>query len=323
MRARARDILRPALGGLRQGDAGGLGRHPCRADAPAARLSRRGRRAAVRRRHHRPSDGDTGRRDSQSRRARGDGLRPQRGPRHLARGPEILAKAARHLHAAEAALDIWGDVTFNYASTDTPDFVPTVTAACEEHSHAHHAGLLFVPARPHRRADPRPGAILPRQGLGGSRRIYRRSASPEHILGDVGTADVRPPATLLASCWSSTSAAGPMASHYIRFPASTSTPGWERVRLSFIVNRPKDEPGFRLERTERPGRNIRVSTQSYAVDRPEGERYAHEPRLQLDPAQPRRCHASSRHAEAEAASALNYDVSAPRRSSNGSAPQTC
>ena len=26
-------------------------------------------------------------------------------------------------------LDTWGDITFNYASTDTPDFVPTASAA--------------------------------------------------------------------------------------------------------------------------------------------------------------------------------------------------
>jgi ribulose-bisphosphate carboxylase small chain len=43
--------------------------------------------------------------------------------------------------------------------------------------------------------------------------------------------------------------------------------------LSFIVNRPKDEPGFRLERHEVDGRNIRYTTKSYAVDRPEGSRY--------------------------------------------------
>jgi ribulose-bisphosphate carboxylase small chain len=45
------------------------------------------------------------------------------------------------------------------------------------------------------------------------------------------------------------------------------------VRLSFIVNRPKEEPGFRLERHEVSGRNIRYTTKSYAVDRPEGLRY--------------------------------------------------
>ena len=32
-------------------------------------------------------------------------------------------------YALRQALDVWGDVTFDYASTDTPDFVPTATAA--------------------------------------------------------------------------------------------------------------------------------------------------------------------------------------------------
>ena len=31
--------------------------------------------------------------------------------------------------ALRQALEVWKDVTFNYASTDTPDFVPTATAA--------------------------------------------------------------------------------------------------------------------------------------------------------------------------------------------------
>jgi ribulose-bisphosphate carboxylase large chain len=44
-------------------------------------------------------------------------------------GPQILAEAARHCQPLKAALDTWGDVTFDYASTDTPDFVPTATAA--------------------------------------------------------------------------------------------------------------------------------------------------------------------------------------------------
>jgi len=49
--------------------------------------------------------------------------------------------------------------------------------------------------------------------------------------------------------------------------------GWESVRISFIVNRPKDEPGFRLERQEVVGRNVRYTTKSYGVDNPEGQRY--------------------------------------------------
>ena len=44
-------------------------------------------------------------------------------------GPAILANAARSCAPLKAALDVWGDVTFNYTSTDTPDFVPTPTAA--------------------------------------------------------------------------------------------------------------------------------------------------------------------------------------------------
>ncbi len=44
-------------------------------------------------------------------------------------GPDILAAAARNCTALAQALETWKDVTFDYASTDTPDFVPTVTAA--------------------------------------------------------------------------------------------------------------------------------------------------------------------------------------------------
>jgi ribulose-bisphosphate carboxylase small chain len=60
---------------------------------------------------------------------------------------------------------------------------------------------------------------------------------------------------------------------YIRISAFDSSHGWESQRLSFIVNRPKEEPGFRLERNEVEGRSIRYTTKSYAVDRPEGVRY--------------------------------------------------
>ena len=44
-------------------------------------------------------------------------------------GPAILTEAARHCSPLRAALDVWGEITFNYESTDTPDFIPTPTAA--------------------------------------------------------------------------------------------------------------------------------------------------------------------------------------------------
>ena len=44
-------------------------------------------------------------------------------------GPQILAAAAKGCRPLEAALSTWKDVTFNYASTDTSDFVPTASVA--------------------------------------------------------------------------------------------------------------------------------------------------------------------------------------------------
>ena len=62
---------------------------------------------------------------------------------------------------------------------------------------------------------------------------------------------------------------------YIRINAFDSTHGWETMRMSFIVNRPRDEPGFRLVRQEGEGRVVRYTLESYAVGRaPEGRRYA-------------------------------------------------
>jgi ribulose-bisphosphate carboxylase small chain len=61
--------------------------------------------------------------------------------------------------------------------------------------------------------------------------------------------------------------------HYIRVTAFDATRGWEAPRMSFIVNRPKNEPGFGVARQETDGRNVRYTARSYAADRPEGERY--------------------------------------------------
>jgi ribulose-bisphosphate carboxylase small chain len=62
--------------------------------------------------------------------------------------------------------------------------------------------------------------------------------------------------------------------HYIRVNAFDSTFGVESVALSFIVNRPAVEPGFRVDRQDGPGRTQRYSLVSYAVDRSsEGDRY--------------------------------------------------
>src|SRR5262250_3388549 len=48
---------------------------------------------------------------------------------YVAEGPEILAKAAQTCTPLREALDVWKNVTFNYESTDAPDFVPTPSVA--------------------------------------------------------------------------------------------------------------------------------------------------------------------------------------------------
>jgi ribulose-bisphosphate carboxylase small chain len=60
---------------------------------------------------------------------------------------------------------------------------------------------------------------------------------------------------------------------YVRINAFDATHGWETVRLSFIVHRPSEEPGFRLERSEDRGRTIRYTLHAYATDKPPGRRY--------------------------------------------------
>ena len=50
--------------------------------------------------------------------------------------------------------------------------------------------------------------------------------------------------------------------HYVKVNAFDASLGVESLRLSFIVNRPRHEPGFALGREEGAGRNVR-----YTLDR--------------------------------------------------------
>jgi len=61
---------------------------------------------------------------------------------------------------------------------------------------------------------------------------------------------------------------------YIKLVAFNAARGTESSASSFIVQRPKSEPGFYLERQESQGRNIKYTIHSYSVARnPEGSRY--------------------------------------------------
>lgn len=60
---------------------------------------------------------------------------------------------------------------------------------------------------------------------------------------------------------------------YIRVNGYDRSLGRQTTALSFIVNRPPEEPGFLLERTEGADRQIRYTLKSYAADKPAGKRY--------------------------------------------------
>jgi ribulose-bisphosphate carboxylase small chain len=52
--------------------------------------------------------------------------------------------------------------------------------------------------------------------------------------------------------------------HYIRLMAFDSTRGVETIVMSFIVNRPANEPGFALLRQETEGRTMRYTVRGLA-----------------------------------------------------------
>lgn len=60
------------------------------------------------------------------------------------------------------------------------------------------------------------------------------------------------------------------ANHYIRISGYDRSYGRATTALSFIVNRPSQEPGFRLERQEVSDRSIRYTLHTYSTDQPDG-----------------------------------------------------
>ena len=192
-RTRQGPLLRPGVGVDAGVHAGGVRRHPRRADAPAAAPPRRGHDPAVRRRHHRPPDGHRRGRRGQPRRRRGDDQGPQRGSGLPGRGRGHPARRrASATSRSTMALSTWGDITFDYASTDTPDVVATPTrperrAPCA----SPRAPSRSCPTSPTTRSRLQIEYALDHE-LAAVGRVHRRPAPPQHLLGDVGPADVRP-----------------------------------------------------------------------------------------------------------------------------------
>ncbi len=61
--------------------------------------------------------------------------------------------------------------------------------------------------------------------------------------------------------------------HYVKVVCYDSSLGRQTSRLSFLVNRPREEPGFRLERQDKADRQMRYTVHPYAHEDPIGRRY--------------------------------------------------
>jgi ribulose-bisphosphate carboxylase small chain len=61
--------------------------------------------------------------------------------------------------------------------------------------------------------------------------------------------------------------------HYIKVNGYNARYTKQTIGLSFMVNRPETEPGFRLDRTELNDRHIAYTMHSYAAEVPHGTRY--------------------------------------------------
>jgi ribulose-bisphosphate carboxylase small chain len=60
---------------------------------------------------------------------------------------------------------------------------------------------------------------------------------------------------------------------YVKLIAYDASNGRQTTALSFLVHRPRHEPGFRLDRIESHDRVLRDRLHPYAADAPPGSRY--------------------------------------------------
>ena len=184
------------------------------------------------------------------------------------------------LHAAASqALDTWKDVTFNYASTDTPDFV------------ADRHGRLSMKERHRPCASPRAAfsflpdltdeqiraqvAILHSTMAGrsaSSTPTTRIRATPTGRCAAIRCSTSRTPAGVMMELNDCRKAyRRPLhPRHRLRLDARAGS----RCALSFIVNRPAERAGLPALRQEaRRPQPSATRSRAYATDRPEGERY--------------------------------------------------
>ena len=192
---------------------------------------------------------------------------------YLAEGEDILRAAARHCAPLQAALDTWGDISFDYESTDTPDAVATpvlgATVRITQGTFSYLPDLTDeeISAQLQYAIDQGWSVAVeftddphPRNNL------WEMWGLPMFDIADAaaGLAEIR-------ACREA------YPHRYVRVSAYDASYGRQTTALSFIVHRPPDEPGFRLDRQEASDRRTRYTLTPYAARQPHGQRYGEPP----------------------------------------------
>ena len=191
----------------------------------------------------------------------------------LEEGPQILAEAAKTCLPLRQALDIWKDVTFDYASTDPPDYVADrlrVQLRSPKSMRITQGCFSFLPDLTDAQIRTQV-QYCARQGLGDQHRVHRRSASAQHLLGHVGPADVRPARRRGRDAGAERMPQALRRPLHPPFRLRQRATAGNRVR-HLLHRQPAGQRGraSALDRQEGPGRNIRYATRPMPPTGPKG-----------------------------------------------------
>ena len=139
--------------------------------------------------------------------------------------------------------------------------------------HARHPGNLLLPAAAHRQR--RSGHRCSTRSTTTGRCRWSSPTIPIRATSSGTCGDCRCSTCAIPrrSCSRCSAAARRIPPDTSGSTRTTGALGRQTTALSFIVQRPANEPGFRLERQEGADRQVRYTLHPYAADRPSGERY--------------------------------------------------
>ena len=186
-------------------------------------------------------------------------------------GEDILRDAARRCQPLQVALDTWGEITFNYEPTDTPDVVATPSRSRSQSMRITQGTFSYLPDLTD---DEIRAQVQYSIDQGWAVAVeFTDDPHPRNVLWEMWGLPMFGIADAAAAMYEVSACRAAYPGHYIRVSAYDASLGRQTTALSFIVNRPAAEPGFRLDRQEASDRRIRYSLHPYATDQPAGERY--------------------------------------------------